>query len=60
MLKGCYIDIEVGGITMQARLLLVEDDSEIARVIRDTLTQGGYDLGDDGSRRLGGFSGSEL
>src|SRR5690625_3117872 len=29
---------------MQARLLLVEDDSEIARVIRDTLTQGGYEV----------------
>src|SRR5690625_2264590 len=29
---------------MEARLLLVEDDSEIARIIRDTLIQDGYEV----------------
>src|SRR5690625_2360452 len=33
-----------GGLTMKARLLLVEDDPEIARVVRDMFVREGYEV----------------
>lgn len=35
---------EHGGIAMQSRLLLVEDDPEIARVVRDMFLRDGYEV----------------
>lgn len=38
----CHVTFVLGGNEMEANILLVEDDSEIARILRDTLTREGY------------------
>jgi DNA-binding response OmpR family regulator len=41
-LENCYATFVLGGSDMKANILIVEDDTEIARVIRDTLVSAGH------------------
>lgn len=43
MINQCYITY-AGGNAMQTRLLLVEDDPEIARIVRDMFLREGYEV----------------